>query len=69
MNTEKVRLNITLPVELVREFTKMTESRKRNQFIADSVALRIKQFKDEKQDALLTEGYQAEKKEGIKREG
>jgi len=66
MNTEKVRLNITLPVELVRELTEMTEPRKRSQFIADSVAFRIKQFKDEKRDALLTEGYQAEKEEAIK---
>ena len=66
MNTEKVRLNITLPVELVRELSEITEPRKRSQFIADSVAFRIKQINEKKKDALLTEGYQAEKEESIK---
>ncbi len=31
MTTEKVRLNITLPVELVRALSEMTEPRKRSQ--------------------------------------
>ena len=66
MITEKVRLNITLPVELVRELSEMTEPRKRSQFIAESVAFRIKQLKEKKRDALLAEGYQAEKEESIK---
>lgn len=65
MAAENVRLNITLPFSIVDELTQMTGPRKRSQFIAEAVKLRLKQLKDEKKQALLVEGYQAEKEEGL----
>jgi len=66
MSREMVRLNITLPFSIAEELNQITVSRKRSQFIAEAVRLRIKQLKDENLEALLGEGYQAEKKEGLK---
>ncbi|MBA3011129.1 MAG: hypothetical protein KKF12_10670 [Proteobacteria bacterium] len=66
MSTEMVRLNITLPFSIAEELNQITESRKRSQFVAEAIRLRIMQLKDKKLEALLGEGYQAEKKEGLK---
>jgi metal-responsive CopG/Arc/MetJ family transcriptional regulator len=66
MSTEMVRLNITLPFSIAKELNQITVSRKRSQFIAEAIRLRIMQLKDKKLEALLSEGYQAEKEEGLK---
>jgi len=66
MSTEMVRLNITLPFSIAEELNQITVSRKRSQFIAEAIRLRIMQLKDKKLEALLSEGYQAEKEEGLK---
>lgn len=66
MSTEMVRLNITLPFSIAEELNQITVSRKRSQFVAEAIRLRIMQLKDKKLKALLGEGYQAEKKEGLK---
>lgn len=66
MSTEMVRLNITLPFSIAEELNQITEPRKRSQFVAEAVRLRIKQLKEKKLEALLCEGYQAEKEEGVK---
>jgi metal-responsive CopG/Arc/MetJ family transcriptional regulator len=41
MDTETVRLNITLPKGLVQAMNRVTEPRKRSRFIADAVRLKI----------------------------
>jgi len=66
MSTEMVRLNITLPFSIAEELNQITVPRKRSQFVAEAVRLRIKQLKEKKLEALLCEGYQAEKAEGVK---
>ena len=66
MSTEMVRLNITLPFSVAEELNQIAAPRKRSQFIAEAVRLRIKQLKKKNQEALLCEGYQAEKEEGLK---
>jgi len=66
MSTEMVRLNITLPFSIAEELNQITVPRKRSQFIAEAVRLRIMQLKEKKLEALLCEGYQAEKEEGLK---
>jgi metal-responsive CopG/Arc/MetJ family transcriptional regulator len=66
MGTEMVRLNITLPFSIAEELNQITVPRKRSQFVAEAVRLRIKQIKEEKLETLLCEGYQAEKEEGLK---
>ena len=66
MSTEMVRLNITLPFSIAEELNQITASRKRSQFVAEAIRLRIMQLKDKKLEALLGEGYKAEKEEGLK---
>ena len=66
MSTEMVRLNITLPFSIAEELNQITVPRKRSQFVAEAVRLRIRQLKEEKLETLLCEGYQAEKEEGVK---
>lgn len=66
MSTEMVRLNITLPFSIAEELNQITVSRKRSQFVAEAIRLRIMQLKDKELEALLGEGYQAEKEEGLK---
>ncbi len=65
MSTEMVRLNITLPSSIIRELKQFSAPRKRSQFIAEAIRLRIRHLKDEKMEALLAEGYQATKSEGL----
>ncbi len=65
MSTEMVRLNITLPLSITQELNKFSGPRKRSQFIAEAIKLRIRQLKEKKMEALLVEGYQATKKEGL----
>jgi len=65
MSTEMVRLNITLPLPISEELNRYSEPRKRSQFIAEAIKLRIVQLKKQKMEKLLTEGYQETKNEGL----
>jgi metal-responsive CopG/Arc/MetJ family transcriptional regulator len=59
-----VRLNITLPADLVRELEKVTGSRKRSQFIATTLRQRIEDIRKAELEKVLDEGYRARAKEG-----
>lgn len=65
MDTETVRLNITLPSSLARELNRVSKPRKRSQFVAEAIKLRIKMMEQEKLNNLLAEGYKAEKENGL----
>jgi len=65
MNTESVRLNITLPKGLVEAMNRITEPRKRSRFIAEAVRQKIEQKDKEEIEKLLVEGYQAVAKESL----
>lgn len=65
MKTETVRLNITLPGDLVTALDILSGPRKRSQFISEAVRLRIQQLEKEKLETALAKGYQASKQEGI----
>ena len=65
MNTDTVRLNITIPRPLAQQLEKMTGPRKRSQFIAEALKQRIEQLQKQELEKLLTEGYQATKKESL----
>jgi len=65
MNTEKVRLNITLPLSIAKELYQYSEPRKRSLFVAEAIKLRILQLKQEKMKKLLTEGYKETKNESL----
>ncbi len=65
MNTETVRLNITLPKVLVEAMNRVTEPRKRSRFIAEAVRQKIEQKEKEEMENQLVEGYQATAKESL----
>jgi len=59
MNTKNVRLNITLPKDLVHLIDQMSGPRKRSLFIAEAVQLKVRQAKKEALEKKLAEGYRA----------
>ena len=65
MNTETVRLNVTLPKGLVEAMNRVTEPRKRSRFIAEAVRQKIDQKEKEEMENLLVEGYQAKAKDSL----
>jgi metal-responsive CopG/Arc/MetJ family transcriptional regulator len=65
MNTETVRLNITLPKGLVEALNRVAEPRKRSLFIAEAVRQKIVQKEKEEMEKLLVEGYQAAAQESL----
>lgn len=65
MNTDKVRLNITLPNKLVQLIDRMTSPRKRSRFIAEAIELKIRRSQKEALEKKLAEGYRAGYQEGI----
>jgi len=65
MNTETVRLNITLPKGLVEALNRVAEPRKRSLFIAEAVKQKIVQKEKEEMEKLLVEGYQAAAQESL----
>ena len=65
MNTDPVRLNITLPKKLVQSLDKLAGPRKRSRFIAEALENQIKQYEKTKLEKLLAEGYRAAEKEDI----
>jgi len=69
MDTETVRMNITLPRDLVEALDILAGPRKRSQFISEAVKLRIKQFERERLESLLAEGYRASREESLKLSG
>ncbi len=58
-----VRLNITLPEELVLQIDRLAGPRKKSSFIAESLRLGIKRIQDKELQKALEEGYRAGKKE------
>lgn len=65
MDTQKVRLNVTLPKDLVNMVDRMTGAKKRSMFIAEAIELKIKQTRKEMLEKQLAEGYRASQKEAV----
>jgi metal-responsive CopG/Arc/MetJ family transcriptional regulator len=65
MDTETVRLNVTLPKGLVEAMNRVTEPRKRSRFIAEAVRQKIEHKEKEEIEKLLVNGYQAAAKESL----
>jgi len=66
MDTDVIRMNITLPKELVESLDEMAGPRKRSRFIAQALRLMIDQLKKKEIDLQLTEGYRVRKDENLK---
>jgi metal-responsive CopG/Arc/MetJ family transcriptional regulator len=65
MNSNTIRLNITLPKDLVLSLDQVAGHRKRSEFIARAVLEKIEHIKVEEMEALLTEGYRTHQTESI----
>ncbi len=65
MDTETVRLNITLPKGLVDAMNRITEPRKRSRFIAEAVRQKIELKDKEEMEKILEQGYRAAAKESL----
>jgi len=59
MDTDTIRVNITLPKDLVHLIDQMSGPRKRSLFIAEAVQLKVRQAKKEALEKKLAEGYRA----------
>ncbi len=59
MDTDNIRLNITLPKSLVHLIDHMSGPRKRSLFIAEAVQLKVRQAQKEDLEKKLAEGYRA----------
>ena len=65
MSTDTVRLNITLPKELVLTLNRLTAPRKRSRFITESIKQRIEQEERKAMEKILEEGYLAMRQESL----
>ena len=65
MNTETVRLNITIPKDLAQALKRLTGPRKRSQFVAEAVRERIEKQQKDDLMKVLEEGYRAGAKESL----
>ena len=63
MNT--VRLNITLPEELVRQLDNLAGPRRKSRFIAETLRQRIEKIQNEQLQTLLEEGYKSARQESL----
>ena len=63
INTNTVRLNITIPKELARTLKEISSPRKRSRFIVEAVTKQIEQRRKEELEKKLEEGYRAAAKE------
>lgn len=65
MNTGNVRVNITLPKELIQVVDAMSGPRKRSLFIADAIIAKVKQDRKAVIEKKLSEGYRNCQKESL----
>jgi CopG family transcriptional regulator/antitoxin EndoAI len=65
MDIDNVRVNVTLPKELIKIVDELSGPRKRSLFIAEAVRFKIAQEKKEQLERKLIEGYRNSRKESI----
>ena len=65
MHTETVRINVTLPRELIEFVNKIAGPRSRSRLISESLREYIRKIKQDELEKQLEEGYQAAAKESI----
>jgi metal-responsive CopG/Arc/MetJ family transcriptional regulator len=65
MRTETVRINVTLPRELIESVNQIAGPRSRSRLISESLREYIRQIKHEELEKQLEEGYRALAKENI----
>ena len=65
MQSETVRINVTLPRELMESVNDIAGSRSRSRLIAESLREYIRKIKKDELEKKLEKGYQAAAKESI----
>ena len=60
-----VRMSITIPEELAQKLDQVAGSRKKSEFITESLIERIKKMEEEKLQNELAEGYKVRKAESL----
>jgi metal-responsive CopG/Arc/MetJ family transcriptional regulator len=65
MHTETVRINVTLPRELLESVNNIAGSRSRSRLISESLQEYVRKIKKDELEKQLEEGYQAAAKESI----
>ena len=65
MHTETVRINVTLPRELIESVNHIAGSRSRSRLISESLREYIRQIKKDELEKQLEDGYRAAAKESI----
>jgi len=65
MRTETIRINVTLPRELIDSVNQIAGPRARSRLISESLREYIRQIKQDELEKQLEEGYRALAKENI----
>ena len=65
MHTETVRINVTLPRELIESINQIAGPRSRSRLISESLREYIRQIKQDELEKQLEKGYRAAAKENI----
>jgi metal-responsive CopG/Arc/MetJ family transcriptional regulator len=65
MDTKTVRLNVTLPKDLVMALNAHAGPRKKSQYIANAIRRQLEQDRKEALDRALEEGYRNTAREGL----
>ena len=65
MHTETVRINVTLPRELLEAMNNIAGSRSRSRLISESIQEYVRKIKKDELEKQLEEGYKAAAKESI----
>ena len=65
MHTETVRINVTLPRELLESVNNIAGSRSRSRLISESLQEYVRKIKKDELEKQFEEGYQAAAKESI----
>jgi CopG family transcriptional regulator / antitoxin EndoAI len=65
MQSETVRINVTLPRELMESVNDIAGSRSRSRLISESLREYVRKIKKDELEKQLEEGYQAAAKESI----
>lgn len=60
-----VRMNITIPEDLVNKLDQLVGSRKKSRFITETLKERVKKIEEDKLQKMLEEGYKTRREESL----
>ena len=65
MDTQNIRVNISVPKRLIDAVDRFAGKRKRSLFVAEALRAKIEQLEKEQLEQRLAEGYRESRKQGI----